>query len=108
MDEHETVNRREAVTGLGLLSVLIIALVGVIFYRIVNPSPAKRISLDQLTVAPEVGVVKPPLANQPAVGAPPDMRQLDGGVSAAAFQGEQATPSLDAGARPQFIAPSIR
>ncbi|HEX6960692.1 MAG TPA: hypothetical protein VF175_02410, partial [Lacipirellula sp.] len=59
-DEIQAVNRRDALAGLGVLGVLLMALFGTIFYRIVNPSPAEKISLKDLVLAPEIEAAPAP------------------------------------------------
>jgi hypothetical protein len=108
MDEPEIVNRRDAIAGLSLLSVLMIALVGVIFYRIVNPSPAKTVSLDELTVAPRFNDAAPPAADQPPASMGHDSARQNGGVSAAAYSSELPDAGKNPGASPHFIAPAPR
>jgi hypothetical protein len=105
MDERETIHRRDAMAGLGLLAALMVGLVGTIFYRIVCPSPPTRISLEGLAIAPEIE--QPPLANQPQVVAPPEPVHQDGDVNAATF-GRPAPAQGGVESQPQFIAPADR
>jgi hypothetical protein len=106
MDERQTINRRDAIGGLSLLGVLVAALVGTIFYRIVNPSPATKISLEGLAIAPEIGGLSAPFATLPAAESPRDSVQHDGRVNAAAFGDEQS--AVTGGSQPAFVQPARR
>lgn len=56
MDEHDTIPRREAILGLGLLGALSIALVATIMYRIVHSAPrnAPPVSAPTWAAAPAI------------------------------------------------------
>jgi hypothetical protein len=108
MEEQDSVARRDAVAGLGLLGGLAVVLVGTIFYRIINPSPPARASLEGLTIAAEIGTTAAPLAIQlPNLPAAEPMER-DGEVSAAAFTTEVTSPGASLPPTPTFIAPSGR
>lgn len=51
--EDDALNRKEAVAGLGVLGALMLALVGVIVYRIVGAKPAAPRSFGETTLAAE-------------------------------------------------------
>jgi hypothetical protein len=106
MDERETINRRDAIGGLSLLGVLLVALVGTIFYRIVNPPPTTKISLEGLAIAPEIAGLSAPFAVLPAVESRRDLVQHDGQVNAAAFGDEQS--AVTGGSQPAFVPPAQR
>ena len=103
MEEQDQVNHREAVLGLSALGALLLALVGTIFYRIVNPLPPAKVSLDSLVIAPEPGGAAAPLATAASPRAPADGYRVDVEVSAANFGAEVAQPAAPAG--PRFTAP---
>jgi hypothetical protein len=107
MDEDQ-VNRRDAVVGLGLLGALTLMFVATIFYRIINPSPPARVSLEGMTIASDPLDSAPPLASQPP--AMPEMApvQHDGAVNAAAFGSEQSTQVVEPQPAPTFVSPSSR
>ena len=107
-DEIQSVNRRDAIAGLGALGVLLIALVGTIFYRIVNPSPAEKISLEELVLAPEIEAANVPWATQFPTAQPNTALELDSNVSSAGFDEESQAPVNAAAAHPTFIAPAGR
>ena len=104
-DEIQAVNRRDALAGLGVLGVLLIALFGTIFYRIVNPSLAEKISLNDLVLAPEIEPAQVPLASQSPAPRSNTTLEQDRQVSSASFA-EQNAEAADA--QPTFIAPSQR
>ena len=108
MDEVETINRRDAVTGLAVLGVLLSALVGTIFYRIVNPLPTAKISLDDLALAPEISSADTAFATQLPALPPVPAAQQDGNVSSATFNKESAPPVGAAASQPTFVAPAQR
>lgn len=98
-EEYESIRPREALIGLGLLGGLMALLVGVIFYRIINPTPRGPTSLEGLTIAAEVTDATPlATASLPAQG--------DGAVQPAGFAAE-TLPSAETSS-PTFIAPSGR
>jgi hypothetical protein len=105
MDE-DHVNRRDAVVGLGLLGVLTLLFVATIFYRIINPSPPDRVSLDGMTIASDPLESAAPLASQPP--ALPEMAPVlqDSAVSAAAFGSEPPTKVDQPQPVPTFVSPS--
>jgi hypothetical protein len=103
MEEQESVNRREAVLGLSALGALLLALVGTIFYRIVNPLPPTKATLDNLVIAPEPG--RPAVQLGATVAPPAGEYRVDADVSAATFGGEVAQPAASSSAAPTFIAP---
>ena len=105
MDE-DHVNRRDAVVGLGLLGVLTLMFVATIFYRIINPSPPARVSLDGMTIATEQIESAAPLARQPPALPERAPVQHDSAVSAAAFGSEQSTQADQLQPVPTFVAPS--
>jgi hypothetical protein len=107
MDEQETVERREAVLGISLLGVLLLALVGTIFYRIVNPTLPAKVSLESLVIAPQPGQPEAPLADSAASAVPGDAYQIHGNVSAATFSAEPSASAIDH-AVPTFVAPAAR
>jgi hypothetical protein len=105
MDE-DHVNRRDAVVGLGLLGVLTLMFVATIFYRIINPSPPDRVSLEGMTIASEPLESAAPLASQPpALPATAPVKQ-DGSVSPAAFGSEPSTRVDEPQVAPTFVSPS--
>src|SRR5215207_3389697 len=107
MEEREMISRRDAVAGLGLLGGLTVLLVGTIFYRIINPSPPTKLSLDGLTIAAEVGDLSAPVAQQLPGHAPSQSVSEGSEVRPASFgQEQQASPS--GGTRPSFIEPAGR
>jgi hypothetical protein len=107
MDE-DHVNRRDAVVGLGLLGVLTLMFVATIFYRIINPSPPARVSLEGLTIASDPLQSAAPLASQPPALPETAPVQRDRAVSAAAFGGEQSTRVDQPQPVPTFVSPSSR
>jgi hypothetical protein len=108
MEEQETVDRREAVLGLSLLSVLLVALVGTIFYRIMNPLPPTKVSLENLAIAPAPQPGEPPALTAAPLASSTEAMQLDGEVSAATFGAEPTGPSHQDAAAPKFVAPTQR
>src|SRR5215213_8981642 len=107
MEERETISRRDAVAGLGLLGGLTVLLVGTIFYRIINPSPPTKLSLDGLTIAAEVGDLNAPLAQQMPGHPLIPSASGDSEIRPASFgQEQQASPG--GGRQPQFIEPAGR
>ena len=106
MEEQEGVTRRDAVAGLGLLGGLAVVLIGTIFYRIINPTPPAKASLEGLTIAAEIGTTAAPLAIQlPGVPAAEPIER-DAEVSAAAFGTEVTSPGASLPTTPTFISPS--
>jgi hypothetical protein len=106
MDEIETVGRRDAVTGLSVLGLLLVALVGTIFYRILVPTPPNRLNYEMLVTAPQ------PAANealtsthQPNTQPTPTPRRDDQVGVAAAFEDAPPAESISV-ASPEFVAPS--
>jgi hypothetical protein len=108
MEEQEPVDRREAVIGLSLLSVLLLALVGTIFYRIMNPLPPTKVSLESLAIAPAPQPGEPPAATASPLASSTEAMQLDGEVSAATFGAEPTGPIPPDVAAPTFVAPTHR
>jgi hypothetical protein len=108
MDERETINRRDAIGGLSLLGVLLVALVGTTFYRIVNPSPTTKISLEGLAIAPEIANSGVPFTALPAARTQQASIQHDGQVSAAGFGEEPAATGTGVGSSPIFVEPAER
>jgi hypothetical protein len=105
MDE-DHVNRRDAVVGLGVLGVLTLMFVATIFYRIINPSPPARVSLDGMTIASDPLESAAPLASQPLALPEAADVQHDGAVSAAAFGSEESAQVDEPQAAPTFVSPS--
>ncbi len=106
MDE-DHINRRDAVVGLGLLGVLTLMFVATIFYRIINPSPPARVSLDGMTIASDPLESAAPLASQPPALPQTAPVQRDSAVNAAAF-GSEPSPQVDQPTAPTFVSPSTR
>ena len=107
MDEIETVNRRDAVTGLGVLCVLMLGLFGTIFFRIIDPRPAEKISVNDLALAPAIATEASMTYQLPAAVEEAWPRQ-DGGVQAASFTEAPTSPSTPMTSPPNFIAPGER
>lgn len=105
MEEDEAIGRRDAVLGLGLLGGLLAALVGTIFFRIVNPSAPARTSLDGLTIATELA--EPPAWAAAAMPPVAPVRR-DGDVQAAGFENAPAESHGATSPRPTFVAPGTR
>jgi hypothetical protein len=91
-----------------VLGVLFIALVGTIFYRIVNPLPAKAIALEDLVLAPEINAASVPWAAQLPNVQRNTSFERDSNVSSATFADESAATGNPAAAPPKFIAPAER
>ena len=106
MDEQLTVDRREAVVGLSLLAVLMLGLVVTIFYRIVNPAPPPKVSLDDLVIAPEPGMSAAPLATAVPVVVRGETYQVDEHVSAATFGADVSVVPEGSDVDPTFVAPA--
>jgi hypothetical protein len=107
MDEDQ-VNRRDAVAGLGVLGALAIMLVATIFYRIINPAPPAKTSLEGLTIAAEPVETATPIASQPPAFPETAPVQLDGAASAAAFESEPSLADAEPQPGPTFVSPSGR
>ncbi len=108
MEEQDFITRRDAIAGLGLLGGLAIVLVGTIFFRIINPSPPAKASLEGLTIAAEIGTTAAPLAIQLPDLPTAEPLEHAGEVSAAAFAAEVASPAASVTPTPTFVAPSSR
>jgi hypothetical protein len=119
MDDHDVISRREAVAGLGLLSVLCAGLIGTIVFRIVHARP-KPATPSQLTmwasdaVPPSratADVAAAPMAAEPLPSAAPiptvDEGQSDVPTVSAAAPLEVETPPVQS-EPPLFIAPGSR
>ncbi len=98
MDETESVSRRDAVAGLALLSGLMLMLVGTIFYRIVNPTPPAKVSLQGMTIAADT--------DETAAGDSAPHR--DGEVRAATFTDEPSTTEVEPRLSLPLVSPSGR
>ena len=107
MEEQESVEPRETVVGLSVLGLLLLALVGSIFYRIVNPSPPTKVLLEDLVIAPAPGGLEPPTALTPPAALAGESYQIDGEVNAATFGAEGTTRPVNQGG-PAFVAPATQ
>lgn len=79
MDDRESVNRREAIIGLGLMGALSVTLVGTIVFRIVtsspgSPGPPRPVSIVEVDPAPYgPRATDQPLSDWPLEAAPAGM-----------------------------------
>jgi hypothetical protein len=98
-DDPETISRREAVVGLSLLGLLMLALVGTMLFRITHPTPPTK------AITPAASIV----ADENDVdvrGESPLRPQQDGEVQAASHAAPESAPAD--GDAPVFVAPSER
>lgn len=109
--EDDALNRKEAVAGLGIIGLLMLALVGVIVYRIVGAKPAAPRSVGETTFAAESLAPGQPVTPEPAaesVDAPVVEAQAASPIPIAADSDFESVP-LTSGSEPaaQIPAPTL-
>ena len=129
MEERETIPRREATIGVGLLGILTAALVGTVVFRIIHAAPPRRpaqtsavwASHSPISAEGSLSAVEPQLAAEQLPPAAPIPTIDDGASSIPATSTTAPLPATAApqlpssestrapmDARPYFVAPSSR
>ena len=108
MDEPEIVRRRDALTGLSVIALLLAVLAGTVFYRIVTPPPPGKLPPDLLYLVRQPGDASDPPAN-PRDAVPGSLAPLrDEQVRRATNVVESKTTPPAVEERPRFLAPAAR